>query len=221
MQKSRILDAMARHVWALLAAVPSLVVMRGMFSTDRLYCLRDIAGYYWPEHLWHRRMLVAGESTLWDPYVAFGQSALADPTRHLMFPPVLLLRFVPNEVLGFNLVCGLPFPIAAVGMYALLRRRLSGPASAFGAAAFSVCAPVLSTGSMIDMSWAVAILPWLVLAFARLADRATGGRFATAAALGGGQTGAVAAAGRCWVHRSFLPAAYCPAFEACPMLPSS
>src|ERR1043165_4594842 len=134
----------AATLWLLASVVPSLVVMRGMFSANQVYCFRDMAQEFWPLTLAFKSAVGAGEYPLWDPYIGFGQSAVADPVRGLLFPPVLALRLALPAALALNASVGLAFPVAAAGMYLLLRRDLSRPAAALGAVAFSVAGPVVS-----------------------------------------------------------------------------
>ena len=117
---------------------------------------------------WLRCTIFAGEWPLWDPYVGGGQSAVADALHQMFLLPVLAVRLIGSEVVGFNLWVALPFPMAAIGAWAFLRRRFSAPASALGAIAFSVAGPVVSTGNFPNMSWSVAAMPWMLWA----ADRA-------------------------------------------------
>jgi hypothetical protein len=173
----------SRIFWPLLSVVPALVVMRGMFSTAAVYCFRDMSQHFWPQAFWFRHAILAGEFPLWDPYVAFGQSAIADPVRALCFPPVLLLRLVLPSILALNVAVGLAFLVAAIGTYLLLRRTLSPPSAALGAAAFSVMGPFVSTGNMLNFAWSAALLPWVLWAALRLGERYTGARLAVVASL--------------------------------------
>ena len=173
----------SRFGWPVLVALASLGAIPGVFTWSRIFYVRDLSFVRWPEHLWFRAAIANGEFPMWDPYVGFGQSAIADPARHLLFPPVLLLRMLLPTVIGFNLCVALPFPIAALGMYALLRQRASTVASALGAIVFAMSGPVLSTGNFINMTWAVALIPWVVLAADRLANAPTRRRFAAFAVL--------------------------------------
>src|SRR5215212_2979252 len=72
-------------LWAAIAVVASIVPVRGVLSGSEIFYLRDLGSEYWPIHLWLTRTVCAGESPFWDPYVACGQSAVADPTRQILF----------------------------------------------------------------------------------------------------------------------------------------
>jgi hypothetical protein len=170
----------SRLLWGLVAVLISCIPVTGALSTTRIFCLRDLSFYFWPEHLWLRNSLMNGEFPMWDPYVGFGQAALSDPVRHILHPAIALLRFVPSEVVGFNLAVALPVPIAAVGMYLFLNRRVGTSAAALGSIAFAASGPMLSTANMLNFSWAAASLPWVFLAVDSMIERHSPRGFALA-----------------------------------------
>ncbi len=129
-----------------------------------MFYIRDLSLFFWGRYVWLRRTIFAGEWPLWDPYVGGGQSAVADALHQMFLLPVLAVRLIGSEVVGFNLWVALPFPVAAIGAWAFLRRRFSAPASTLGAIAFSVAGPVVSTGNFPNMSWSVAAMPWMLWA---------------------------------------------------------
>jgi hypothetical protein len=162
---------MPTWMWGALAVALAGLAVRGAFSTTRIFFVRDIAAYWWPSHLWLREtLLLAGESPLWDPYLGFGQSAVADPARLLFFPPVLLARVLLPAVPGFNLSVALAFPVAALGAYRFFARRGSPAGAALGAIVFALSGPVLSTGNMINNAWSVALIPWALAGVDRLGN---------------------------------------------------
>ena len=179
--KATLRDERRDRAWAALAAGVAVVAMRGAFTLSSVYHVRDLAYQYWPLHVWFSETVARGDSLLWDPYPAFGQSAIADPVRHLFFPPVVLLRLLLPQLVAFNLTVALPFPVAAVGMFAYLRRHVSGPAASLGAIAFAVSGPFLGSGDFLNMAWAVALVPYVLLAADRLAERPSGSSFALVA----------------------------------------
>lgn len=142
--------------------------MRGAFSWTDVFFTRDLSFFYWPHHLWFRSKLLEGTLPLWDPYVAFGQSALADPIRQTLFPPALLLRLLP-PVVGFNLFVALPVWVSALSTYVFLRHHASRPASSLGAVVFALSGPVLSTANSPNMAWSIALAPATIAAVAGLA----------------------------------------------------
>ena len=89
--------------------------------------------------------------------------------------------------MAFNLWVALPFPLAAWGTYRLFRARFSGRAAAIGAIVFSVSGPVISTGNFPNLSWWVALLPWVLWATDRLVATPDGRRLAVAGLIFGGQ----------------------------------
>jgi hypothetical protein len=155
----------------MLAVAVATVPVAGVFSLHRVFHVRDLCLFFWGRHIWFRRSLLSGEWPLWDPYMGAGQSAVADALNQMFLLPVLALRLIGSEIVGFNLWVALPFPIAALGAYVFLRWRFSAQASALGAIAFSVCGPVISTGNFPNLSWSVAAMPWVFWA----ADRVLAG----------------------------------------------
>lgn len=170
-------------LWPLLAALTAAVPFAGMFSPNRIFHLRDLTLFFWERYLWLRRSLFAGEWPLWDPYVGGGQSAVADGLHQMFLLPSLLVRMLGTEVMGFNLWVALPFPIAALGVFAFFRRRFSAPASALGAIVFAVSGPVVSTGNVPNLSWSIAFMPWVLWAVDRAASSGRGRDAATAAVI--------------------------------------
>jgi hypothetical protein len=150
-----------------LAALVASIPFARALTLDRVFYIRDLSLTFWERHVWLRRSLFAGEWPLWDPYAAAGQSAVADGLHQMFLLPVLAIRMLGTEVVGFNLWVALPFPVAALGAYAFFRSRFSPSAAALGAIAFSVSGPVVSTGNFPNLSWSVAALPWVFWAVDR------------------------------------------------------
>ena len=168
--------------WPLAALVPALAATAGMWSSQRLYYFRDSFALFYPYHVWFRRQVEAGVFPLWDVSPAFGQSAIADPLRQILFPPALLARLIPDDVLGYNLFYGSALIVLATGTYVMLRPAVSREAAALGAVLLSVSSPALSTLNMPNLSWTLALGPWTVAALARLVERPSRVRLAAAAA---------------------------------------
>lgn len=162
--------------WPALSALAALLAIPGVFTLTRVFYYRDLSSYFWPRDLWFRRMLASGHFPIWDPAAGYGYPTAADPVMQTFFPPALVLRLLP-EVIGFNLLVALPFPVAALGTYLFARRRWSRPASAACAIAFAASGPMLSTANFPNVAWACAMLPWVLLAVDRFVERATAGRF--------------------------------------------
>jgi hypothetical protein len=154
--------------WPVLAALVSLIPVLPGFSNSRVFYVRDLSSFFWGRYLWLRRAWVSGHWPLWDPYVGAGQAAYSDALHQMFLLPAVLVRLVGSEVLGFNLWIVTPFPIAAVGAWLFLARRSSRSAAALGAIAFSVCGPVVSSGDFPNLSWSVAMIPWVLWTTDRL-----------------------------------------------------
>ena len=169
-----------RFGWGWITAAVALLPVAGLFSLHRVFYTRDLSLFFWQRNLWLRGSLLRGEWPLWDPYIGAGQSAAADALHQMFLLPVVLLRLVGTERVGFNLWVALPFPLAALGTYRLFRSRFSGAASALGAIVFSVSGPVISTGNFPNLSWCVALLPWVLWATDRLVTAPSGRRLGVA-----------------------------------------
>lgn len=159
-----------RYGWWLVAAL-ALVPVRGVFTARRIFFVRDLAFFFWSRHLWLRHTLFAGRAPWWDPHVASGQASIADALNQLLMPITLAIRLLPSDVLSFNLWVALPLPLAAIGTFGFLRRRLTTPAATIGAAVFSLSGPAVSMLNAPNLSWSVALMPWVVWACDAAADR--------------------------------------------------
>jgi hypothetical protein len=152
-------------VTRLLLVAVSLVPVLGVFTTTRIFYVRDLSFFFWSRHLWLRHTIFAWQAPWWDPYVAGGQSAISDALNQLMMPVTLAVRLLPSDVVSFNLWVALPLPVAALGTYVFLRRRLAreaDAAAAFGALLFTLSGPIVSMASMPNLAWSVALLPWVL-----------------------------------------------------------
>ncbi len=160
------------RTWALVVLALSCVPILGVFSTRKIFFVRDLSFFFWSRHLWLRHAIFSGEAPWWDPYVAGGQSAIADALNQLLMPVTVAIRLLPSDIVAFNLWVALPLPLAALGMFLFLRRRtLSGSAAALpdaaaalGACAFALSGPVVSMLNTPNLSWSVALMPWVLLA---------------------------------------------------------
>lgn len=159
-----------RWGWPVVAVLPSVVAMAGTWSTSHIFYYRDATLMFWPYKVWFRRGIAEGVFPMWDRSPAFGQSAVVDPMRQILFPPVILARLIPDDVLGHNLIMAAPAFLLALGVYVLLRRSVSREAAALGAVLMSLSSPVLSSLSMANMSWTLALGPWVIVALARLVE---------------------------------------------------
>jgi prepilin-type N-terminal cleavage/methylation domain-containing protein len=148
--------------WLLLLVVVSLVPVTGLFTTSRVFFVRDLSFFFWPRHLWLRHTIFSGQAPWWDPHVAAGQSAIADALNQLMMPLTVAIRLLPSDVVSFNLWVALPLPIAAIGMFLFLARRAPAAAAALGACVFALSGPMVSTLNTPNLSWSAALIPWVL-----------------------------------------------------------
>jgi len=142
-------------------AVLALLPVRGLFTTGRLFFVRDLGFFFWSRHLWLRHTIFGGELPLWNPYTAAGHAAYADALNQIFMPLTLVVRLLPSDVVSFNLWIALPLPVATLGMFGFLRRRLTIPASALGACGFALSGAMVSSLNAPNLSWSLALLPWL------------------------------------------------------------
>ena len=159
---------MTSRRWLPIVVALSLLPVLGLFTTHRIFFIRDLSFFFWSRHLWLRHTLFAGEAPWWDPHVAAGQSAIADALNQLLMPITLAIRLLPSDVISFNLWVALPLPVAAVGMFLFLRRRELPPsAAALGAAIFALSGPSVSMLNAPNLSWSVALVPWVLWSLTR------------------------------------------------------
>src|SRR5207302_11177550 len=97
---------------------------------------------------------------------AGGQSAIADALNQLLMPVTMAIRLLPSDIVSFNLWIALPLPLAALGMFLFLRRGLMSPvpAAGLGACAFALSGPMVSMLNTPNLSWSVALMPWVLAA---------------------------------------------------------
>jgi len=161
------------RLWGLAALVAATIPVAGVFTLSRIFFVRDLTLAFRSRFLFLRHSVYSGTWPLWDPYPANGQSAVNDALYQLFHLPSLLIRLALPELLAFNVWVALPVPLAAWGAYLFLRRQVSAPAAAFGAVAFAVAGPIVSTTNFPNMSWSVAAVPYVFWAIERVKIAAT------------------------------------------------
>jgi prepilin-type N-terminal cleavage/methylation domain-containing protein len=154
----------AGRYWLPLVLGLSLVPVAGVFTASRIFFIRDLSFFFWSRHLWIRHTVLSGRMPWWDPFVAAGQSGIADALNQLMMPVTLAIRLLPSDIVAFNVWVALPLPLAALGMFGFLRRERSAQAAALGACVFALSGPIVSTLNLPNLSWSVALLPWVMWA---------------------------------------------------------
>jgi hypothetical protein len=168
------LDGARPHtrVWLFVVLAAALTPVAGLFTASRIFFVRDLSFFFWSRHLWLRHVMFTRDAPWWDPHVAAGQSAIADALNQLLMPVTMAIRLLPSDVVAFNLWIALPLPVAAAGMFLFLRRRpLPDFAAASGALAFALSGPVVSMLNTPNLSWSVALMPWVLAAEAGGARR--------------------------------------------------
>lgn len=174
-------DRAQKWLWLVVAVAPALVAVRGVFSLSSIFYVRDLGNYFYPNYLWIRRTVLAGHLPLWNPDSGAGYANICDPSLQLFFLPTLLFRFLLPESAGFNFMVAFPFPIAAIGAYLFLKRHASLQAAALGAIVFSISGSLLSSANSINPATTAAIIPWLLWATDRLAEKTSIRRLAVLA----------------------------------------
>jgi len=157
-----------RAAWPALVVAIALTPVLGVFTLSRIFYVRDLSFFFWSRHLWLRHTLLSGTFPLWDPYVAGGQSMIADALNQVLMPITIAIRLLPSDIVSFNLWVALPLPIAAIGTYAFLRHANSEAASGVGAIAFGLSGPIVSMLNTPNLAWSVAVLPYVMLATERV-----------------------------------------------------
>lgn len=140
----------------------ALWMLRGVFTADRIFYVRDLTLYTWPLTRWMRATVAQGHMPLWNPSVAFGQSVVGDPSLQLFFPFTILSRVFLPDPFGINIAVALAYPAAALGAYLWLRRRMTPGAASLGATLFVASGPFLAMGYMLNLSWSTALTPWIL-----------------------------------------------------------
>src|SRR5580704_9710897 len=84
--------------WASFAVCATTIPFLPGLTGSRVFYLRDLSMVFWERYLWLRHELRSGSFPLWDPYVAAGQSAVADALHQLFLMPALTVRLIGSEV---------------------------------------------------------------------------------------------------------------------------
>ena len=162
----------------LLALAVSVVPVAGVFTLSKIFFIRDLSIAFRSRFLFLRDSVFSGSVPFWDPYPANGQAAVNDPLYQLFHFPSLPIRLLLPEIAAYNVWVALPIPLCALGMYLFLRRHVSPSVSAFGAIAFAVSGPIVSTTNFPNLSWSVAAVPYVFWSLERLMERRNAGAVA-------------------------------------------
>jgi hypothetical protein len=136
--------------------------------------LGTMARVSWNRELINRGAMAAGQLPLWNPYEFGGRPHFADPDTLVLYPPHLLLKWLPVAVF-FRVSFILHTWLAGAGTY-LTGRHLKVSRVVAAAAAVAMCSGVLMPSPGIVYSpgfYPLAWLPLIVMLALRSADRPT------------------------------------------------
>ncbi len=152
----------------------------------------DAQWEYWGDLQFQLDAYRAGELPLWNPFDRAGYPFHADPQAGVLYPVTWLLLLVgrlidgvPYWLLAVKTI--LHFWIAALGVYAYLRRRGTPAAACYAGGFIFVFTYPYMHNSFSALNWSMAWAPWALLAVDAWAERPSFGRGAwVALALGMG-----------------------------------
>lgn len=153
----------------------------------------DAQWEYWGDLQFQLDAYRAGELPLWNPFDRAGYPFHADPQAGILYPVTWLLLAVgaildgvPYWLMAVKTV--LHFWIAALGLYAFLRRRGNPRAACYAGGFIFVFTYPFMHNSFSALNWSMAWAPWALLAIDAWSERPTTGRAAwVALALGMGE----------------------------------
>ncbi len=150
---------------ALLVVVVTLPFLDILFAGNRFY-VRDLTRYYYPTKQILRNIVLGGEFPYWNRFYSAGQPIAANP-EYEVFYPLQWLILLPNYDLGYRLHILIHVPIAAIGMYLLLRSlRLRIAAAFFGGMVFAIGGVFVSLINLLPILFCIVWIPYVLL-FAR------------------------------------------------------
>ena len=170
---SRLPVFLSSRLLVFLVAAIATIPVAGVFTLSRLFFVRDLVLAFRSRFLFVRHTIRSGVFPFWDPYPANGQPAVNDALYQLFHLPSLPIRLLLPELVAYNLWVALPVPLSALGMYAFLRRHARAAAAAFGAVAYALSGPMVSSTNFPNLSWSVAAVPFVFWALDRLIERRT------------------------------------------------
>jgi len=132
--------------------------------------------------IFNEKLFRAGEFPLWNPYAGLGQPHLGS-MQPAPFYPLKLVGYIVGGLTGHDIYLFLRLLLMGLGPFVLLRSIGVGfGGSIFGGICFGFGGYSLWFANLVDANNQV-LTPFLMLAFAMLAERWTPRRFALAAAL--------------------------------------
>jgi len=152
-------EAAALTLLVFVVLIPFLDVL---FASGRFY-VRDLTRYYYPTKRILREIVLGGEFPYWNRYYSAGQPIAANPEYEVFYPPQWLI-LLPDYDLGYRLHIIVHIPIAAIGMYLLLRSlRLRIAAAFFGGVVFAIGGVSLSMINLLPILFCVVWIPYILL----------------------------------------------------------
>ncbi|MBI2214392.1 MAG: hypothetical protein HYU52_12165 [Acidobacteria bacterium] len=146
----------------LLVVVVLMPFLDVLFASGRFY-VRDLTRYYYPTKQILRDIVLHGEFPYWNRHYSAGQPIAANP-EYEIFYPLQWLILLPDYDLGYRLHIIVHIPIAAIGMYLLLRSlRLRIAAAFFGAIVFAIGGLSMSMINLLPILFCVVWIPWVLL----------------------------------------------------------
>ena len=160
-------------------AALTLLFFAPLVAGGQLY-FRDVSQNHYPLRLWESQEFAARRVPLWNPGLACGEPALANPNLQVLHPTTLLFLLLPADV-AFRWSVLLQFFLGAAGMYALARELgcRNVPALVAGVG-FAFAGPLASLGSLQNLLASAAWIP--LAAWAALRSTRRGGPAAIAGA---------------------------------------
>lgn len=148
-------------------ALGSCLPFADVLFAGRNFYVRDIVRTYVPDRRILFDFLQAGEWPFWNRYFAAGQPLAANPHYHAFYPVHWLGLVLPLRD-AFHVGIVLHFPLAAAGMYLLVRSLGSTPAAAVLAAfAWASSGTLVSIASLVPLLFSATWIPWVILFFRR------------------------------------------------------
>jgi hypothetical protein len=159
------------------------VVFADPLLIGREFLRRDMGIFFAPGEQVVHRAWAAGRLPLWWDEISGGKPLLPNPNAGALYPARVVGALLPFA-LYFKLYPIFHLALAGAGLFLLLRRWRRSPEAAFaGAVVYAFCGPAMSLIFAVDFIAGYALMPWIVLAAARLAERPTASRAAPLALL--------------------------------------
>jgi len=143
-------------LWALLLLC-SIFFGRLLFAGVTLYA-RDISHYYRPMHFLSAESIQSGIFPFWNPYISCGQPFFAS-LQHGLFYPISLITFLFPFETAFKFVFVIPFILAGLGIYLLLRGCRLPPFAGLAAAVLFCFGGVMN--SLVNLLTTLTAAVWL------------------------------------------------------------